>query len=98
MDSREGATAAYFDTTVFLGRVDGFDQDEGAGQSEEGGEELEIGRIKELAEAYHVYNQLLLADNYLDFGDLIIYTLKLFRERPNILRLNLSKFFLIKTH
>jgi DNA helicase-2/ATP-dependent DNA helicase PcrA len=53
---------------------------------EEGGAELEIGRIKELANAYHVYNQLLLTNNFLDFGDLIVYTLKLFRERPNILK------------
>lgn len=49
------------------------------------GEELEIGRIKELAEAYHIYNQLLLEKGCLDFGDLILYTLKLLRERPNIL-------------
>ncbi len=43
-------------------------------------------RIKEIAEAYHVYQQLLLDNNYLDFGDLINYTLKLFRTRPNILK------------
>lgn len=48
-------------------------------------EELEITRIKELAEAYHTYNQLLLENGYLDFGDLIVYLLKLFKERPNIL-------------
>ena len=56
------------------------------------GEELEIGRIKELANAYHVYNQLLLENNYLDFGDLIVYTLMLFRERPNILKFYRAKF------
>ncbi|MDP2944573.1 MAG: UvrD-helicase domain-containing protein [bacterium] len=56
------------------------------------GEELEIGRIKELAEAYHTYNQLLLENNYLDFGDLIVYALKLFRERPNILKFYRTKF------
>jgi DNA helicase-2/ATP-dependent DNA helicase PcrA len=49
-------------------------------------DELEAGRIKELANAYHTYNQLLLENNCLDFGDLIIYTLKLFKDRPNILR------------
>lgn len=49
-------------------------------------EELETGRIRELARAYGIYNQLLLDNNFLDFGDLVIYTLKLFRERPNILR------------
>ena len=53
---------------------------------------MEVGRIKELANAYHVYNQLLLENNYLDFGDLIVYTLKLFSERPNILKYYRQKF------
>ncbi len=56
------------------------------------GEELEIGRLKELANAYHTYNQLLLENNFLDFGDLIIYALKLFKERPNILKFYRQKF------
>lgn len=59
--------------------------------SDEGGE-MEVGRIKELANAYHIYNQLLLENNYLDFGDLIVYTLKLFSERPNILKYYRQKF------
>ena len=45
----------------------------------------EINRINEVANAYHVYQQLLLDNNALDFGDLINYTLKLLRERPAIL-------------
>lgn len=63
-----------------------------AADSDDEGEELEIGRIRELANAYHTYNQLLLENNFLDFGDLIIYTLKLFRERPNILKFYRQKF------
>jgi DNA helicase-2/ATP-dependent DNA helicase PcrA len=59
---------------------------------DEAGEELEITRLKELAEAYHVYNQLLLENNYLDFGGLISYTIKLFTERPNILKYYRQKF------
>lgn len=47
--------------------------------------EQEIARLNEVANAYHVYQQLLLDNNYLDFGDLINYVLKLFRERPAIL-------------
>ncbi|MBN1325433.1 UvrD-helicase domain-containing protein [Candidatus Falkowbacteria bacterium] len=43
-------------------------------------------RIKEVAEAYHTYQQLLLDNNFLDFGDLINYTIKLFKKRPNILK------------
>lgn len=50
------------------------------------GDELEIVRIKELANAFKVYNQLLLDNNFLDFGDLIVYCLKLWNERPNILK------------
>lgn len=45
----------------------------------------EIQRLEEIANAYHVYQQLLLDNNALDFGDLINYVLKLFRERPAIL-------------
>jgi len=61
-------------------------------EDEDEGEAMEAGRIKELANAYHVYNQLLLENNYLDFGDLIVYTLKLFSERPNILKYYRQKF------
>jgi len=59
---------------------------------DEDGAEMEIGRIRELADAYHTYNQLLLENNFLDFGDLIVYALKLFRERPNILKFYRNKF------
>ena len=52
----------------------------------------ELLRIKELAGAYQTYNQLLLDEAYLDFGDLINYTIKLFKERPNILRIYQDKF------
>jgi len=65
-----------------------------AAEAEDGddGERMEVGRIKELASAYHTYNQLLLENNFLDFGDLIVFTLKLFRERPNILKFYREKF------
>ena len=46
----------------------------------------EIERLCETANAYHIYNQLLLDSGYLDFGDLICYVIKLFKERPNILK------------
>ncbi|MBI2644952.1 UvrD-helicase domain-containing protein [Candidatus Uhrbacteria bacterium] len=45
----------------------------------------EAQRIAEVADAYHTYQQILLENSALDFGDLIVYTLKLFRERPVIL-------------
>lgn len=52
----------------------------------------EVSRIIELANAYHIYNQLLLDNGYLDFGDLIVYTLQLFKTRKNILEQYRSKF------
>ncbi len=43
-------------------------------------------RIQEVADAYHVYQQLLLEKSSLDFGDLILYAIKLLKERPNVLK------------
>ncbi len=45
----------------------------------------ESDRVKEIANAYFVFQKLLLDNNCLDFGDLINYCLKLFQERPIIL-------------
>ncbi|MBL7058318.1 UvrD-helicase domain-containing protein [Patescibacteria group bacterium] len=55
-------------------------------------DELEVSRINELANAYEVYNQLLLNSGFLDFGDLITYTIKLFKERSNLLEIYRNKF------
>ncbi|MDD4662119.1 MAG: ATP-dependent DNA helicase, partial [Candidatus Pacebacteria bacterium] len=48
-------------------------------------EDLESIQIKEIAKAYETYQKLLLDNNFLDFGDLINYTLKLFDKRPKVL-------------
>lgn len=45
----------------------------------------EAEKIKEAALAYHAYQKLLLENNSLDFGDLLMYAAKLFRERPLVL-------------
>lgn len=50
-----------------------------------GNDASEAARIAEVANAYHVYQQLLLEEGALDFGDLLVSCLKLFRERPAIL-------------
>jgi len=55
-------------------------------------EDDETERIKEVANAYHVYQRLLLENSVLDFGDLINYCLKLFKERPLILQKYRDKF------
>ncbi len=52
----------------------------------------EVDRVKEIARAYSVYQTLLLENNALDFGDLINYTLKLFRKREKILQQYQKKF------
>ncbi len=52
----------------------------------------EILKQEEVANAYHIYQQLLLDNNALDFGDLINYCLKLFTERKNLLAKYRSQF------
>ena len=49
-------------------------------------EDSDMNRLTETANAYHTYNQLLLDNNCLDFGDLIYYTVKLLEKRPQILK------------
>jgi len=49
------------------------------------GNDEERKRIGEISHAYKTYQDLLLQNNYLDFGDLIMYCLKLFKDRPQIL-------------
>ncbi len=46
--------------------------------------EAEMARLEEIANVYQAYNQLLLKESSLDFGDLIFYTVKLLQERPAI--------------
>ncbi|MDO8559109.1 MAG: UvrD-helicase domain-containing protein [bacterium] len=55
-------------------------------------EDGETERIKEVSNAYHTYQRLLLQEGYLDFGDLINYCLKLFQQRPLILKKYREKF------
>ncbi|MFA6427923.1 MAG: UvrD-helicase domain-containing protein [Candidatus Buchananbacteria bacterium] len=45
----------------------------------------EIKKVEEVANAYHLYQQLLLDNQALDFGDLITYSLRLLKARPKIL-------------
>src|SRR5258708_1731077 len=52
----------------------------------------EVARIMEVANAYHKYQKLLLDNSYLDFRDLINFTLKLFVERPKILKFYQNKY------
>jgi len=45
----------------------------------------EIMRVGEVADSYHTYQQLLLENESLDFGDLIYYAIELLKKRPKIL-------------
>lgn len=55
-------------------------------------EEAEINRLEEIANAFATYQQLLIDNELLDFGDLISYCLDLFTKRPNILKFYQNKF------
>jgi DNA helicase II / ATP-dependent DNA helicase PcrA len=50
------------------------------------GEEDELSRLREISNAYDTYERLLHEQSALDFGGLILYTLKLFEKRPHILK------------
>jgi DNA helicase-2/ATP-dependent DNA helicase PcrA len=65
---------------------------EGLKADADGQPDQEAERLRELAGAYQTYNQLLLDEGVLDFGDLIVYALKLFKERPAILKLYREQF------
>ena len=52
----------------------------------------EIKKWKELAGAYITYDEIKVKENVMDFGDLITKTLKLFRDRPNVLKEYREKF------
>ncbi|MFH1434012.1 MAG: UvrD-helicase domain-containing protein [Candidatus Uhrbacteria bacterium] len=52
----------------------------------------EVERLSELANAYHTYQQILLENESLDFGDLIMYTLELLKTRPKVLEELRGKF------
>jgi len=55
-------------------------------------EKLEAKKNVELANAYKKYSDLKIKQNVMDFGDLITNTIKLFKERPNILKIYQEKF------
>lgn len=46
----------------------------------------ELKRINELASAYHKYQQILLSHDSFDFGDLILFAIRLLKDRQNVLR------------
>ncbi|MFA6018286.1 MAG: ATP-dependent DNA helicase [Patescibacteria group bacterium] len=48
-------------------------------------ERLEFAKHREIAFAYKKYQEILLAEDALDFGDLLAYSVELLKTRPNIL-------------
>lgn len=55
-------------------------------------QKVDFQKYKELSETYKMYADLKMQESKVDFGDLIILTLKLFRERPNVLEKYRKKF------
>jgi DNA helicase II / ATP-dependent DNA helicase PcrA len=55
-------------------------------------EVIDIEKWVELANAYKKYDDLKIKNGLMDYGDLIVKTLKLFRERPNVLKEYKNKF------
>ncbi len=55
-------------------------------------EQMEAARVNEIAKAYQTYQQLMLDNGYLDFADLIWYTIELLKRRPNIRKLYQQQF------
>jgi DNA helicase-2/ATP-dependent DNA helicase PcrA len=53
---------------------------------------LELKRLTEVANAYHKYQKMILDLGFLDYSDLINYTIRLFKTRPQILKKYQSKF------
>ncbi len=49
-------------------------------------EKIEIEKYLELAQAYQTYQTLKIKNGVFDFADLVFYLVKLFRQRPNILK------------
>jgi DNA helicase-2/ATP-dependent DNA helicase PcrA len=49
-------------------------------------EKIEIEKWQELSKAYKAYDEIKVKESLMDFGDLIVKTLKLFRDRPNVLK------------
>ncbi len=58
-------------------------------------EDSDLSRTTELAHAYHTYQQILLENDALDFGDLILYSLRLLRERPAVLKAVQERFHFV---
>ncbi|MBP9747539.1 ATP-dependent helicase [Patescibacteria group bacterium] len=65
-------------------RYAAFAEEANLGEGEEADTERQ--RLRELAAVYGLYQRLLREQGFLDFGDLILETLRLLRERPRILR------------
>ena len=55
-------------------------------KAKSGEEKIELEKWEELAKTYKKYAELKVKEGVMDFGDIISNTLRLFRERPNIVK------------
>jgi DNA helicase-2/ATP-dependent DNA helicase PcrA len=49
-------------------------------------DKFELSMWQELSDAYFMYEKIMMEKSAIDFGGLLLYTLRLFEERPNILK------------
>jgi DNA helicase II / ATP-dependent DNA helicase PcrA len=82
----EGVTPEEYENWVegFVAEKSGGAPEAFASMSDE--DKLDIQKWQELARAYATYEQLLVDKSMLDFGSLMAYVLRLFTERPNVLK------------
>jgi len=73
-------------------KLPGLAKRSGAGKTNNKEEKIEIEKWRELANAYKVYEELKVKEEMMDFGDLIVKTLLLFRQRSNVLSEYRKKF------
>jgi len=88
---REGSRGRSKSTTHEIARVAPLPRDSSVAPLPQN-DNLEVEKLDEVANAYHTYQNLLLEKGYLDFGDLINYTIELFKKRPNVLEECRKKF------
>ncbi len=76
----------------YLEWVKGLKVNELEGEENQSSEMIEVDKYLELANAYKKYEELKVKHSVMDFADLISNTLKLFRQRPNVLKYYQQKF------
>jgi DNA helicase-2/ATP-dependent DNA helicase PcrA len=79
----------------YAGRLEKTNAELVAGETDEDKKQVlqeEMKKTREIADAYTLYQKLMAEAGNMDFGDLILYTLKLFKDRKSLLQKYREKF------